>query len=149
MMTHFDSTKPLVLTCDASPYGVVSVLAHIMEDGEEKPIAYHSRRLSPAEKKYAQIDKEDLAVIVGLAKFHKYLWGRPFLLGTDHRPPALLVWGEEGCSANAVSSHAALGFDFGSTRIPDHAPTGPEYITSRRASLPPCSQCAHTGTSTC
>ena len=94
MMTHFDSTKPLVLTCDASPYGVGSVMAHITEDGEEKPIAYHSRRLSPAEKNYAQIDKEGLAVIVGLAKFQKYLWGRPFLVVTDHRP-LLCLFGEK------------------------------------------------------
>ena len=102
-MTHFDSTKPLVLTGDASPYGVGSVLVHIMEDGEEKPIAYHSRRLSPAEKNYAQIDKEGLAVIVGLAKFHKYLWGRPFLIVTDHRP-LLGLFGKKRAVSQTLSS---------------------------------------------
>ena len=58
VMTHFDSSKPLVLT---SPYGTGSVLAHVMEDGAEKPIAYHSRSLSHDEKNYAHIDKEGMS----------------------------------------------------------------------------------------
>ena len=37
-------------------------------------------------RKYAQIDKEGLSVIVGWAKFRKNLWGRPFRIVTDHRP---------------------------------------------------------------
>ena len=85
VMTHFDSSKPLVLTCDASPYGIGSVLAHVMEYGAEKPISYHSRSLSHAEKNYAQIDKEGLSVIVGLKKFHQYLWGHKFNIVTDHK----------------------------------------------------------------
>ena len=92
VMTHFDSTKPLVLLCDASPYSVGSVLVNIMEDGEDNHISYHSRRLSPAEKNCAQIDKEGLAVIVGLAKFHKYLWGSSFPHSNRPPTPARLVW---------------------------------------------------------
>ena len=78
LLAHFDPEKKLILSCDASPYGIGAVLSHQFEGGMEKPIAYASRSLAPAEKKYSHIEKEGLAVIYGVKKFHQYLWGRPF-----------------------------------------------------------------------
>ena len=86
LVVHYDTKKPLKIACDALPYGVGAVISHVMENGEEKPIAFASCTLTEAESKYAQIEKEALSIIIGFLKFHKYLYGRKFTLITDHKP---------------------------------------------------------------
>ena len=86
VLAHYNPQLPIIVSSDASAYGIGSVLSHRMPDGSEKPVAFASRSLSPAEKKYAQLEKEALALIFGVTKFHKYLCGRSFTLQSDHRP---------------------------------------------------------------
>jgi len=86
LLIHYDPAKPLVLACDASDYGVGAVLSHVVDGGKERPIAYISRTLSAAEKHYSQLEKEALAIIFAVKKFHRYLIGRHFTIESDHQP---------------------------------------------------------------
>ena len=67
-----------------------AVLAHKLPDGSERPVGYVSRTLNDAEKNYAQLEKEGLALVFGVKKFYSYLFGHVFTLITDHKPLVLL-----------------------------------------------------------
>ena len=75
-LTDYDVHKPLLLTCDVSSYDV-GVLAHQIKD-DEHAIDFHSRTMAPTERNYSQIEKEALAMICDVRKFHKYPWGSTF-----------------------------------------------------------------------
>eukprot|EP00731_Ephydatia_muelleri_P001856 Em0001g1856a len=103
VLAHYNPKLSLILATDASSYGVGAVLTQVSEEGTERPIAYVSRTLSDAERNYAQIEKEALAIIFGVKRFHVYLYGRKFLLLTDHKPLTTIFGPKTGLPVVAAS----------------------------------------------
>ena len=86
IFVHFDLNLEVILSCDALAYRIGAVLSHCLPNGSERPVAFASRTLSPAETRYSQIEKEGLACVFEVKRFHNYLAGRRFSLCTDHKP---------------------------------------------------------------
>ncbi|GBM30130.1 hypothetical protein AVEN_78523-1 [Araneus ventricosus] len=74
----FDPGKETIATTDASSYGLGATICQKQADGRRSVIAYASRTLTPTESRYAQIEKEALAVVRGCEKFRDYLTGMHF-----------------------------------------------------------------------
>ena len=80
-----DPEKTFVLRMDASDYGIGAVLMQ-EHGGKLFPICYANKKLSNAELNYSTIEKECLALVWGIKRFHMYLYGVHFVLQTDHEP---------------------------------------------------------------
>lgn len=126
-----------VLDCDTSDYGIGAVLSQ-RQEGSERVIAYGSRLLSSAEKRYCVTRKELLAVVYFTRQFRQHLLGRHFILRTDH---AALQWlqrtpepiGQQGRWLERLAE-----FDFEIVHRP-----GLKHGNADALSRKPCRQCGH------
>lgn len=72
-LIHYSTTLPLIVVCDTSLYGILDILSHKYPDISEGPIVKACRSLSPAEKKYSQIEEKSLAIIATVKKLPMHL----------------------------------------------------------------------------
>lgn len=85
ILQYPDFSKSFILTTDASNVAIGAVLSQ-GKVGSDLPVAYASRTLNETESKYSAIEKELLAIVFACKYFRPYLFGREFLIVTDHRP---------------------------------------------------------------
>ncbi|XP_064461755.1 uncharacterized protein K02A2.6-like [Ornithodoros turicata] len=85
-LAFYDLEAETEVITDASPVGIGGILMQRQKDGSMKPIAYASRSLTDTERRYSQIEREALGCVWAIEHFHIYLWGRSFILTTDHKP---------------------------------------------------------------
>ena len=81
VLPYFSTEKKCILQVDASKKGFGAVLIQ-----DEKPVYYASRTLTKAEKNYQNLERECMAAVWGMEKFHYFLYGRHFVLQTDQKP---------------------------------------------------------------
>ena len=81
VLRYFDPNTDLEIQCDASDKGLGATL---MQEGQ--PIAYASRRLTTTEQRYAPIEKEMLAIVWSMEKYHQHTYGNFTTVYSDHRP---------------------------------------------------------------
>lgn len=117
LLVHYDPKVPIKVAADASIYGLGAVILHRYNDGSEKAIEHVSRSLSPAEKNYGQIEKEALSLVFAVQKFHKMIWGRKFVLETDHKPLLAIFGSKKGIPVHSSSrlqrwAIALMSYDF-------------------------------------
>lgn len=82
VLKYYDLKEEVTLQCDASETGLGAAL---LQNGQ--PVAFASRTLTQTEQRYAQIEKECLAIVFACDKFDQYLHGREYItVHSDHKP---------------------------------------------------------------
>ncbi|XP_058817373.1 uncharacterized protein K02A2.6-like [Topomyia yanbarensis] len=82
----YDPKKPCTIQTDSSKDGLGCVLLQ-----DHGPVAFASRTLTKSEQRWAQIEKELLAVVFAFNRFHFFIYGREFVVQSDHKPLETLI----------------------------------------------------------
>lgn len=106
VLALYDPRAPTKISADASSYSLGAVLQQVGDIW--RPVAYASRSMSETEKRYAQKQKESLAVTWACDKFSDYILGRSFQIETDHKPLVPLL----STNNSTTCHHAYFDFDF-------------------------------------
>ncbi|XP_055615351.1 uncharacterized protein K02A2.6-like [Toxorhynchites rutilus septentrionalis] len=117
LLAHYDPQREIVVAADASSIGIGATISHKYPDGKMKVIQHASRALTSTEQKYSQPDREGLAIVFAVTKFHKFIFGRRFRLQTDHAPLLRIFGSKKGIpvyTANRLQRWALtlLSYDF-------------------------------------
>ena len=86
VLALYDPNKETKISADASSFGLGAVLLQKQEDQTWRPVMFISRALTPVECRYAQIEKEALALTWACERFSDYIVGKSIIAETDHKP---------------------------------------------------------------
>ena len=133
LLHHYDPDQHLVLETDASDYAIAGVLSQEV-DKELQPIAFFSRKLSPAELNYEIHDKEMLAIVACFKEWRHYFEGAAhnITVYTDHRSLEYFTTSKQLTRRQARWSEFLSEFNFTIVYRPGLKGTKPDALTRRR-----------------
>jgi hypothetical protein len=131
VLTLPDFTKSFVVECDASTYGFRVVLIQ-----EAHPIAFFNRPVAPRHRSLAAYERELIGLVLAVRHWWSYLWGRRFIVKTDHYNLKYLL----DQRLATISQHhwvgKLLGFDFSVEYKSGATNTVGRWPTRSRAATP-------------
>jgi transposase InsO family protein len=137
VLSYPTETDKFILDTDASNSGIGAVLSQL-QNGVERVIAYASRKLSKAERRYCVTRKELLAVYAFVKHFRHYIFGRPFQIRTDHKALLwMLNWKKPNTSQYCLWKAELEMYDMEVTYRPGNIHTNADALSR----LPNCHQC--------
>ena len=86
VLALYDPNKETKVTADASSFGLEGVLLRLQLDDSWRPVSFMSRAMTPTETRYAQIEKEALALTWACERSWEYIVGKSISVETDHKP---------------------------------------------------------------
>ena len=89
-LRYYDRNLPVTVQADASLRGLGACLIQ-QHKGKDQPIAFASKSLMDAETRYANIERELLAIVFACQCFSTYLLGRSFVAESDHKPLEMIA----------------------------------------------------------
>jgi hypothetical protein len=116
LLRYSDFSRPFFIHCDASGYGIGSVLGQVQKnvhnaDELEVVIGFASKHLNESESKWPIIEKEAFSIVHAVQHYYPYLYGRRFQVYTDHRPLEWLMSKKESSGRLARWSLLLQEFD--------------------------------------
>ena len=135
-LQYYNPIAEVHLEVDASIKGLGATLIQ-----KQQPVAFTSKSLTPAGSNYSNIERECLAIVHGIQRFHHYLYGRSFTIISDHKPLQVFLHKPLHSAPPQIQRMMTKiqGYDFKITDVP-----GPKLIISDTLSrMPNPNSCVH------
>jgi hypothetical protein len=138
VLAHYDFSRPSIVETDASDYVCAAVLSQSDDEGILHPVAFFSKKMTPAQCNYPIYDKELLAVILALEEWRQYLEASQFSISvlTDHKNLEYFMTTKMLNRRQARWAEFLSRFDFKMTFRPGKSGGKPDSLTRRSGDLP-------------
>jgi transposase InsO family protein len=138
ILRHFDYDREIVVETDASDYVSAGILSQYDDEDILHPVAFYSKKHSPAECNYEIYDKELLAIVRAFEEWRPHLEGssHPIQVLSDHKNLEYFMTTKLLNRRQARWSEFLSRFDFKIVYRPGKAGGKPDALTRRSVDIP-------------